>query len=62
MAAVLAEAERPLVLHCRSGTRSTLLWALVRLRDGAEPSNLVAEAARHGIDIAVLPAIAARLG
>lgn len=61
MAAVLAEAERPIVLHCRSGTRSTLLWALVRLREGAEPSRLVAEAARHGIDIAALPAIAARL-
>lgn len=61
MQAVLAEAERPIVLHCRSGTRSTLLWALVRLREGAEPSHLVAEAARYGIDIAALAAIAARL-
>jgi uncharacterized protein (TIGR01244 family) len=61
VAAVLAAAERPVVLHCRSGTRSTLLWALVRLREGAEPFGLVAEAARHGIDIAALPAIAARL-
>src|SRR4051794_22468935 len=61
LAAVLAEAEKPIVLHCRSGTRSTLLWALVRLREGAEPSSLVAEAARYGIDIAALPAIAARL-
>jgi uncharacterized protein (TIGR01244 family) len=61
MAAVLAHAEQPIVLHCRSGTRSTLLWALVRLRGGAEPLSLVAEAARRGIDIAVLPAIAARL-
>ncbi|MGD9615875.1 MAG: TIGR01244 family sulfur transferase [Alphaproteobacteria bacterium] len=59
--AVLAAAERPIVLHCRSGTRSTLLWSLVRLREGAEPSSLIAEAARHGIDIAALPAIAARL-
>jgi sulfide:quinone oxidoreductase len=59
--AVLAEAERPVVLHCRSGSRSALLWALFRLREGAEPSSLVAEAARHGIDIAALPAIAARL-
>ena len=60
-AATLAKAERPIVLHCRSGTRSTLLWALVRLREGAEPSQLVAEAARYGIDIAALPVIAARL-
>src|SRR4029079_18904965 len=36
MAAVLGAAERPMVLHCRSGTRSTLLWALVRWREGAD--------------------------
>lgn len=60
-AAVLAEAPQPIVAHCRSGTRSALLWALVRLREGADPSALVAAAARHGIDIAALPAIAARV-
>jgi uncharacterized protein (TIGR01244 family) len=61
-AAVLASAPTPIVAHCRSGTRSTILWALSRMRDGADPAVLVAEAARHGIDIAALPAIAARLG
>jgi sulfide:quinone oxidoreductase len=61
LAAVLDSAERPIVLHCRSGTRSTLLWALVRLREGADPSALIAEAARQGIDIAALPAIAERM-
>ena len=60
-AQVLAAAEQPVVAHCRSGTRSTLLWALARMREGADPFALVAEAARHGIDIAALPAIAARL-
>ena len=60
-AAVLASAPTPIVAHCRSGTRSTLLWALTRVRDGADPAALIAEAARHGIDIAALPAIAARL-
>ena len=60
-AEVLRTAPTPIVAHCRSGTRSALLWALARLRDGAEPSALVAAAARHGIDIAALPAIAARL-
>ena len=60
-AQVLASAPQPLVVHCRSGTRSTLLWALVRLREGADPSALIGEAARHGIDIASLPALAARL-
>jgi uncharacterized protein (TIGR01244 family) len=60
-AAALKGAAAPVVAHCRSGTRSTLLWALTRLREGADPFALVAEAARHGIDIASLPAIAARL-
>jgi sulfide:quinone oxidoreductase len=59
---VLAGAPQPVVLHCRSGTRSTLLWSLVRMREGADPNELVAAAARNGIDIAALPAIAARLG
>lgn len=61
-AAVLASAPQPIVAHCRSGTRSALLWALTRLREGAEPQALIAQAARHGIDIAALPALAARLG
>ena len=60
-AAVLAGDPKPLVAHCRSGTRSALLWALVRLREGDDPAALVAAAARGGIDITALPAIAARL-
>ena len=61
-AATLQSAAEPVVAHCRSGTRSALLWALTRLRAGADPLALVAEAARHGIDIAGLPAVAVRLG
>jgi sulfide:quinone oxidoreductase len=60
-AKVLREAPGPIVAHCRSGTRSTLLWALVRLREGRDPFALIAKAAAHGIDIASLPAIASRL-
>ncbi|MBV9827869.1 MAG: TIGR01244 family phosphatase [Alphaproteobacteria bacterium] len=60
--AALKTAQQPVVLHCRSGTRSTLLWSLTRLREGAEPAALVGDAARNGIDIAALPMIAARLG
>ena len=60
-AAVLRDATAPVVAHCRSGTRSALLWALTRMRDGADPLSLVAAAAQHGIDIAGLPAVAARL-
>ena|ERR1051325_2162727 len=61
-AGALATAAQPIVLHCRSGTRSTMLWALSRMRDGADADALIAEAATHGIDIAALPALAARLG
>jgi sulfide:quinone oxidoreductase len=60
--AVLQAAPAPIVAHCRTGTRTTLLWSLTRLRQGADPLALIATAARHGIDIAALPAIAARLG
>ena len=60
-AGALRDAPAPVVAHCRSGTRSTLLWALSRMREGADPFALVAEAARHGIDIASLPAVAGRL-
>jgi uncharacterized protein (TIGR01244 family) len=60
-AAALQDAPAPVVAHCRSGTRSTLLWALTRMREGADALSLVAEAAQHGIDIAGLPAVAARL-
>jgi len=60
-AAALRGAAEPVVAHCRSGTRSTLLWALTRLRQGADPLSLISEAAGHGIDIAALPMVAARL-
>ena len=60
-AAALRRAPVPVVAHCRSGTRSTLLWALARIREGADSLSLIAEAAQHGIDIASLPAVAARL-
>jgi len=60
-AAALRDAPGPVVAHCRSGTRSALLWALTRMCDGANALSLIADAAQHGIDIASLPAVAARL-
>jgi sulfide:quinone oxidoreductase len=60
-AAVLRDAPAPVVAHCRSGTRSALLGAFTRLREGADPFSLIAEVAGHRIDIANLPAVAARL-
>jgi uncharacterized protein (TIGR01244 family) len=60
-AAVLKSAAGPLVAHCRSGTRSTMIWALTRVREGADPVALVALGQRNGVDIVALTALAARL-
>jgi uncharacterized protein (TIGR01244 family) len=60
-AAVLKSAAQPLVAHCRSGTRSTMIWALTRLREGADPVALVALGQRNGVDITALTMLAARL-
>jgi len=59
--AVLKSAPHPLVAHCRSGTRSTMIWALTRVREGEDPASLVALGARNGVDIAALPMLAAKL-
>jgi sulfide:quinone oxidoreductase len=59
--AVLKSAPEPLVAHCRSGTRSTMIWALTRMRAGDDPAALVALGARNGVDISALPALAAQL-
>ncbi len=40
-----------LLAYCRSGTRSTLLWALSRARAGESPDALSATAAAAGYDL-----------
>jgi uncharacterized protein (TIGR01244 family) len=53
---------KPILAHCRSGTRCYLIYALTRvLNDGASPLALVAEAASKGYDIRALPMLAERL-
>jgi uncharacterized protein (TIGR01244 family) len=48
--------------HCRSGTRSYLLWAAGQaLYNGESPLKLVAEAALKGYDLRVLPALVEKL-
>jgi len=59
--AVLKSAPQPVVAHCRSGTRSTMIWALTRMRQGENPATLVALGAGNGVDISALPALAAKL-
>jgi uncharacterized protein (TIGR01244 family) len=51
MADALASASGPVLAYCRSGTRSTLLWALAQASRGAEPETLAAQAAQAGYDI-----------
>ena len=48
-AAVLRSAAQPVVAHCRSGTRSSLLWALTRLDEGADANALILGRAQTGI-------------
>jgi len=54
--------DGPAFAHCRSGTRCYLLWGLSRaLYDGDSSLTLVAEAARKGYDLRVLPALVEKL-
>lgn len=50
MGEVIARGE-PVLAYCRSGTRSTLLWALAEARRGAEPEALAQAAARAGYSL-----------
>lgn len=53
MTAALAE-PGPALAFCRSGTRSTFLWALARGAAGDEPSEIAAKAANAGYDVSPL--------
>jgi uncharacterized protein (TIGR01244 family) len=52
MAAALEQAGGPVLAYCRSGTRSTLLWALARASQGGDPGTIASEAAAAGYDVA----------
>jgi uncharacterized protein (TIGR01244 family) len=51
MAAALEGANGKVLAYCRSGTRSTLLWALARASKGEHPDVLSAKAAQAGYDL-----------
>ena len=51
MAKALGEARGPVLAFCRSGTRSTNLWALAKASRGGSPEELTARAAGAGYDI-----------
>ena len=60
MADALAAADGPVLAFCKSGTRSTFLWALARSRMGADAEGLVAAAARAGYDLSPIRAFLAQ--
>jgi uncharacterized protein (TIGR01244 family) len=52
MEAALASAgDQPVLAYCRSGTRSTLLWALAQARMGTDLATIASSAARAGYDV-----------
>jgi uncharacterized protein (TIGR01244 family) len=51
MAEALAAAEGKTLAFCRSGTRSTYLWALAKARLGTPADELVGQAAAAGYDL-----------
>ena len=51
MAQALASTEAPVLAYCRSGTRSTLLWALAEASRGQSPHALAAAANQAGYDL-----------
>jgi len=56
----LGRAEGPVLAFCRSGTRSTFIWALARGADGADPAELADKAADAGYDISPIAPLLAR--
>jgi len=51
MGEALAGADGKVLAYCRSGTRSTLLWALAEAGRGGDPAAIADQAAQAGYDI-----------
>lgn len=56
----LDQAKGPVLAFCRSGTRSTHLWALAKGSAGDDPRELVAKAAGAGYDISAIAPLLGR--
>ena len=55
-AALKSAGDAPVLAYCRSGTRSTLLWALTQARAGVSPDELATRAAGAGYDLSPIRA------
>ncbi|MBV9884117.1 MAG: TIGR01244 family phosphatase [Sphingomonadaceae bacterium] len=51
MGEALASARGNVVIFCKSGTRSTYLWALARARQGADVDEMLFHATRAGYNL-----------
>jgi uncharacterized protein (TIGR01244 family) len=51
MRQALAASTGPVLAYCRSGTRSTNLWAMAEASSGGSPEALVEAGARGGYDL-----------
>jgi len=60
MADALAAADGPVLAFCKSGTRSSYLWALARSRLGEDAEALVSRAAAAGYDLSPIRAFLAQ--
>lgn len=54
MRAAIEGAGGPVFAYCRSGTRSTNLWALAQASRGGDPETLVTKASHAGYDISAI--------
>lgn len=61
LAEVLAAAAGPVLGYCRSGTRSTLLWALAEAARGGDPDSIAEAAARAGYDVGLVVPLMRRM-
>ena len=61
-ARALKSSSKPILAHCRSGTRCYLLWAATQAAQGKDVNQLVMRAAGDGYDLRVLPDLLRRIG
>ena len=61
-ARVLESSPKPILAHCRSGTRCYLMWAATQAAQGKDVNQLVMRAAGDGYDLRVLPDLLRRIG
>ena len=51
MAEAIDQADGKVLAFCKSGTRSTYLWAMARASRGADGSDIISRAAEAGYDL-----------